>query len=760
MLCLLRLAALALLLLPGVALAQSSPNWATGTVPTAAQWNAAFAAKQDYNPNAACVFSPCISSIVTQPNAWLSTNAAGTPVFVTTLNAPGLLNPIFSGSVASGILGGSFSILTSGQLSTSNTAASTSATTGAVVDAGGLGVGGAIWGSGGLVEGSPAGGNEGAGSINAGAIYVNGVAVGTGSGNMVGPASSTAHNLVTFADTGGKNTEDATTATIGSGAPMALTNTTASTSATTGALVVTGGLGVGGALNLTGTEGIAGAIASSNTTASTSDTTGAITTQGGIGVVGNLNVGGNGMFLGNLTVDGSFIAPAPTEGANTVYAGPASGGMAAAGFRSLTTNDLPPVTPSGASIASSLSVLLGRTLTPMDFGAVGNGVADDTAAVQGCVNASATSGWPCYFDSTHKYLITSQIFSAASPIIVGDTPPLSPYSTSCPAGIIVNSNISAIVLQGPTGTVRGLCIQMATAAGTRTGGVAIAAGATASTQQGNVRIADNTIIFPYAGIVIGGPTTGATQTNNDMALRNVIISPSAYGIEVGPSSTGGSTNGATLVDNQIACFADAGAAVGIQIGDAGGFKLDNGPNGPYGCYKGTVVYNTTGQQALGVMSGVLGDSSIADDVILYNGGGSIFYIQMSHCWASGVTSADVPVDIDASSGQVKDVAITDCIFHSGGNGSGDIVHINNADNITLTGNQIVADGGGTTATGLHIGVAAAGLNVTGNMIGVYNGTLTTGVLLDSGATNWCMQGNTNLANTPVTNNSGHVSSCN
>ena len=62
---------------------------------------------------------------------------------------------------------------------------------------------------------------------------------------------------------------------------VVLTNNTASSSASIGALVVTGGVGVSGVLNI------------GNNTASPNKTTGALVVTGGVGIGGDLNVGGD-----------------------------------------------------------------------------------------------------------------------------------------------------------------------------------------------------------------------------------------------------------------------------------------------------------------------------------------------------------------------------------------------------------------------------------------------------------------------------------
>jgi hypothetical protein len=66
-----------------------------------------------------------------------------------------------------------------------------------------------------------------------------------------------------------------------------INGTTASTSTTTGALVVSGGTDIAGAVNA------GGAIKTTDTTASTSTTTGSIIAGGGLGVVGAIYTGGN-----------------------------------------------------------------------------------------------------------------------------------------------------------------------------------------------------------------------------------------------------------------------------------------------------------------------------------------------------------------------------------------------------------------------------------------------------------------------------------
>lgn len=103
---------------------------------------------------------------------------------------------------------------------------------------------------------------------------------------------------------------------------LTLSNATASTSTSTGALIITGGLGVGGAIYAGSIQNTAigsttrntgafttltanGQLTATASTASSSTGTGALVVTGGTGIGGDLNVGGNTIIGGNLTVNGT-----------------------------------------------------------------------------------------------------------------------------------------------------------------------------------------------------------------------------------------------------------------------------------------------------------------------------------------------------------------------------------------------------------------------------------------------------------------------
>lgn len=91
-----------------------------------------------------------------------------------------------------------------------------------------------------------------------------------------------------------------------------LTVTAGDATITAGNLDVTAGNGtIGGTLTVTGattlsdTLDVTGDVNLNSTTTSTSSTTGALIVDGGVGIAENLNVGGNATITGNLTVEGT-----------------------------------------------------------------------------------------------------------------------------------------------------------------------------------------------------------------------------------------------------------------------------------------------------------------------------------------------------------------------------------------------------------------------------------------------------------------------
>ena len=122
----------------------------------------------------------------------------------------------------------------------------------------------------------------------------------------------TSSNITTLTVTGN--------GTIGGTFGVTGATTLSSTLAVTSNATVGGTLGVTGATTLSSTLSATGAVTLSNATESTSTTTGALKVAGGVGIVKNLNVGGNIGLTGNLLINTDKFVITATTG-NTAIAG-------------------------------------------------------------------------------------------------------------------------------------------------------------------------------------------------------------------------------------------------------------------------------------------------------------------------------------------------------------------------------------------------------------------------------------------------------
>jgi hypothetical protein len=189
-----------------------------------------------------------------------------------------------------------------GIITTTNTAAATSVSTGAIVCGGGIGVAGNAYIGGNIIITN----NTAAINATTGVLVVTG-GVGVGGNAFVGGNLSVSGNTIhtgSTTNTGG----------ILGGGNIVTTNAAHATSAITGALIVGGGVGV------TGNVYAGGNIVTTNATASTSTTTGALIVSGGAGVAGNIYMGGalytNNVAVGTILTSVGTVSVTPNTAGN------------------------------------------------------------------------------------------------------------------------------------------------------------------------------------------------------------------------------------------------------------------------------------------------------------------------------------------------------------------------------------------------------------------------------------------------------------
>lgn len=185
--------------------------------------------------------------------------------------------------------------------------------------------------------------------------------------------------------------------------PSVLANTTDSTSATTGAMIVSGGVGISKCLFVGADTTIEGSLilmesaSISNTTESSSPTTGALAVAGGVGIAKSLYVGADSSFTGICSIantadassaaTGSLVVAGGAGIAKSLYVGAAS---TVSGISSVTNTTDASSPNTGAlvvagGVAIAKSIYIGTTATVAD-------TADATSAFTGAITTSGGMG--------------------------------------------------------------------------------------------------------------------------------------------------------------------------------------------------------------------------------------------------------------------------------------------------------------------------------------------------------------------------------
>ena len=238
---------------------------------------------------------------------------------------------------------------------------SVSTTTGALQVAGGVGIGGYLVANQMMVTNSY--------SPNFFTIYGSQVATPGGTNFVLqgGGASGTGQTYLNSPsqvnlDIGGSDIVQIT------GSLVKVTISTVATSTTTGALAVTGGVGIGGALFVGNTATIISSVNASSTT------TGALIVSGGVGIGGDSYVGGSSVITGNLTVSTQLTVNGPVNALGKIYgltisfpsqaSGVATGGglgllQPTTSTQAVTIHQVTASTPNGAFVTAIVSIKYG-----------------------------------------------------------------------------------------------------------------------------------------------------------------------------------------------------------------------------------------------------------------------------------------------------------------------------------------------------------------------------------------------------------------
>ena len=331
-----------------------------------------------------------------------------------------------------------------------------------------------------------------------------------------------------------------------------------------------------------------------------------------------------------------------------------------------------------------------------DFGAVGDGIQDDTAAIQAAIDAVQSQGGGTVYLPQGDYLISSELTANHDGInIVGDG-----------IGVIGGTNIlmssdtqNGIVLGNYTGNrIAHLTIKVAN-------GVSSTAGAALSI-QGQWGIVENVIIGGgYNGIVI--------ENTNDWKLNWVRTASGNYGIYLG--------NGATITGVMGGEIGGKTAAIMV---DGGGATLRVAQTELYGD-TGVLCKNLNGHTAFSYLwlydvesNGNGSSSEIGFDFEVGN------EVYLTSCWNNAGQTA---VKVGSAFGRILQV-----LGGRLGNTTSSNIVINGGSEIVIQGAQI--SGVGTSGdAAISVAAGVSHFNITNNMIGFYGTVPSTGIAVASGS---------------------------
>jgi hypothetical protein len=295
-------------------------------------------------------------------------------------------------------------------------------------------------------------------------------------------------------------------------------------------------------------------------------------------------------------------------------------------------------------------------IDPMQYGAVGNGVADDTNAVKAAAAAAVAKRLPLLITHLHK---TAALDLTGGPIVIsgstrgGFRNGQQNDTLDCPVGFVPSAtNIDGYIKLTGDSSISNLCINML-APGTNTTGRAIT----------NETVCDASATCPLghdvtvSNVLINGPCIGiAFSGSYDAVLNNTLIT-NVQGTGCGGVRFGAFTNSNRSIQpilDHFIFFGSYGAATppdyGVLILDAGGPLLTNNAvqTANYGLIVRpsvdlTTTHGSQNIQALSSSNNYWGDTNVSGGILIDALSGAFGFQQQSpnvfvNDWVSGGTN--------------------------------------------------------------------------------------------------------------------------
>lgn len=306
-----------------------------------------------------------------------------------------------------------------------------------------------------------------------------------------------------------------------------------------------------------------------------------------------------------------------------------------------------PITASGTTTPRTLGVRFGEVFNVKDFGAIGDGITEDSTAIQAAVNQAILLSAGAIGDNYRgavvyvpkgTYLVSNNISwssSAASGItLIGDGPGITIIKCNRASGDIItigdttnridNTRILDMTFYSVPQMSSGAIIRVINGYNTTLRNLRFPENPDYPTPlSGNAFNSSFTRIYTCIDIQSGSVNQLAFQTY----IENVNINNGVVGIKLGDN--GGIVQDTYISKSIIAQCVDTG----ILLKNTGGTYLTDGST--LYCKTGLATYPDSGKNVMWTfMTGWVCDTSVTDGFKIITNGGVVRSIQMVNCWAS------------------------------------------------------------------------------------------------------------------------------
>lgn len=358
--------------------------------------------------------------------------------------------------------------------------------------------------------------------------------------------------------------------------------------------------------------------------------------------------------------------------------------------------------PASGAVARTLSAKLRDLVNVKDFGAVGNGIADDTAAIQKAIDYtfSTPNGGGTVFFPDGRYKISAALQINGSGIsLVGHSPNAAQLVNTSLTAHLIEMGATAGVNEGNRIEGMGFSASLP-----KTGGAAIYVHNAVNLVLRNIRCIENI----WDGISLQGdtgPTLGIYIDHFDLKLiRNI-------GIDIG--SVAGATD--TFISNGLIRPA-TGAAYGIRMVQAYGVygqNVDITNFGPSYFTHGILISPGAGQQSNAIMlTNFLSDSSNGANLMV-SGAGVVADVQIVASWFNTSTTDN---GVSLNNPNLDGFRLAKSTVNSNAKIG---VLINAGKNVAISGCSILSNSrsAANTYSGVVVAANVSQFLITGNIIG-------------------------------------------